>query len=119
VELGTAAHSGQANRALVPLLQSNVRRALEGPDTQLGFVFSPNFKIGYELTKKISGDFEYYGSLGPVTGFDSLRDQQQIVPIIDLNVSLKREVNAGLGVGVTHGTGDLLFRMIIGYRFYL
>jgi hypothetical protein len=30
--------------------------------------------------------FEYYGALGPVTGFDPFRDQQQqLIPCVDLN----------------------------------
>ena len=77
-------------------------RALQGPDTKLGFEFSPNFKAGYDITKKVNAGLEYYGALGPVTGFDRLRDQQQqIFPCIDLNLSPKWEFNAC--VGVTQG----------------
>jgi hypothetical protein len=95
-------------------------RALQGPDTKLGFVFSPNFKISYDFTKKMTGGLEYYGSLGPVTGFDPLREQQQqILPAIDLNLSPKWEFNFGVGVGVTGGTDHLIVKMIIGYRFDL
>jgi len=95
-------------------------RALQGPDTKRGFEFSPNFKAGYDITKKINAGLEYYGALGPVTGFDRLRDQQQqIFPCIDLNVSPKWEFNAGVGVGVTQGTDHLIVKMIIGYRFDL
>jgi len=95
-------------------------RALQGPDTKRGFEFSPNFKIGYDFTKKVNGGFEYYGALGPVTGFDRLHDQQQqIIPCIDLNLSPKWEFNAGVGVGVTAGTDHLLVKMILGYRFSL
>ncbi len=54
-----------------------------------GVEFSPNFKAGYDITKKINAGFEYYGALGPVTGFDMLRDQQQqLFPCVDLNLSL-------------------------------
>ncbi len=31
--------------------------------------FSPNFKFSYNFTPKIASGLEYYGSLGPVTGF--------------------------------------------------
>jgi len=93
-------------------------RALQGPETKRGFQFSPNFKVGYDFTKKVAGGFEYYGALGPVTGFDRLHDQQQqIIPSIDLNLSPNWEFNAGVGVGVTQGTDHLLVKMIIGYRF--
>jgi hypothetical protein len=63
---------------------------------------------------------EYYGDLGPIPGFDPLRDQQQqILPAFDLNLSPNWEINAGVGVGVTHGTDHLLVKWIIGYRFKL
>jgi hypothetical protein len=83
-----------------------------------GVVFSPNFKAGWDFTKKINAGIEYYGSLGPVTGFDALRDQeQQIVPAIDLNLSPKWEFNFGVGIGITQATDHLLIKMILGRRF--
>jgi len=93
-------------------------RTFHGPDTRKGLEFSPNFKISYDLTPKIAGELEYYGELGPVTGFDPLREQgQQILPAIDLNLSPKFEFNFGVGVGVTGSTDHLLVKMILGYRF--
>jgi len=65
-------------------------RSFKGPDSSRGFEFSPNAKVSYDITKKIAGGLEYYGSLGPVTGFDPFHDQQQqFIPAIDLNVSPK------------------------------
>ena len=45
-------------------------RSFHGASVNQGLVFSPNFKFGYDFTPKIAGGLEYYGSLGPVTGFD-------------------------------------------------
>jgi len=93
-------------------------RSFHGPSENQGFVFSPNFKVSYDITKKIAGGVEYYGSLGPVTGFDPVsQQQQQIIPAIDLNLSEKWEFNFGVGVGVTKSTDHLLAKMILGYRF--
>ncbi len=93
-------------------------RSFHGPGVNQGLVFSPNFKFSYDFTKKIAGGIEYYGSLGPVTGFDPInQQQQQILPAIDLNLSPKWEVNFGVGVGVTRATDHLLAKMILGYRF--
>jgi hypothetical protein len=93
-------------------------RSFHGPGVAQGLVFSPNFKAGYDFTKKINAGLEYYGSLGPVTNFDPIRDQQQqILPAIDLNLSPKWEFNFGVGVGVTQGTDHLLIKMILGRRF--
>ncbi len=93
-------------------------RSFHGESVDQGFVFSPNFKVSYDVTRKVAGGFEYYGSLGPVTGFDPLRDQQQqLFPTIDLNLSPKWEFNFGVGVGMTRSTDHLIAKMILGYRF--
>jgi len=95
-------------------------KSFKGLDAGRGFEFSPNFKVGYDFTKKINAGFEYYGALGPVTGFDPIGEQQQqIFPSIDLNLSSKWEFNFGVGVGVTHGTDHLIVKMILGRRFNL
>ena len=93
-------------------------RSFHGPSTSKGVEFSPNFKVGYDITKKINAGLEYYGALGPVTGFDPLREQQQqIMPTVDLNLSPNWEFNFGVGIGVTQGTDHLLVKMILGRRF--
>jgi hypothetical protein len=92
-------------------------RSFHGSSVSQGLVFSPNFKAGYDITKKINAGIEYYGSLGPVTGFDPLRDQQQqIIPAIDLNLSPNWEFNFGVGVGMTGSTDHLLVKLILGRR---
>jgi len=93
-------------------------KSLHGQSASQGFVFSPNVKISYDFTPKVTGGIEYYGSLGPVTGFDPIAQQeQQIFPTIDLNVSPKWEINFGVGVGLTRSTDHLITKMILGYRF--
>jgi hypothetical protein len=93
-------------------------KSFHGPDKSHGYSFSPNFKVSYDVTKVVAAGLEYYGALGPVTGFDPLQDQQQqILPAIDLNLGENWEFNFGVGVGVTRGTDHLLVKMIIGRRF--
>lgn len=93
-------------------------RSLHGETVHQGFVFSPNFKFSYNFTPKIAGGLEYYGSLGPVTGFYPVsQQQQQIFPAIDLNIAPQWEINFGLGVGVTGSTDHLIAKVILGYRF--
>jgi len=93
-------------------------RSFHGESVNQGVVFSPNFKFSYDFTPKITGGLEYYGSVGPITGFLTLNQQQhQIFPAIDLNVSPKWEINFGLGVGLTRSTDHLIAKMILGYRF--
>jgi hypothetical protein len=93
-------------------------RSLHGPSASQGFVFSPNVKISYDFTPKVTGGIEYYGSLGPATDFlPAPQQEQQIFPTIDLNVSPRWEINMGVGVGVTRATDHLIAKTIIGYRF--
>jgi len=92
-------------------------RSFHGPGVREGVVFSPNFKAGYDITKRVTGGIEYYGSLGPVRGFDPIGDQQQqFIPNVDVDFGPNWEFNFGVGVGVTHGTDHLLVKMIIGRR---
>jgi len=50
--------------------------------------FLSQLQVQLRFTKKIAGGIEYYGSLGPVTGFDAIKPTaQQILPAIDLNLS--------------------------------
>jgi hypothetical protein len=93
-------------------------RSFHGPGTAQGVGFSPNFKAGYDVTKKVNFGLEYYGALGPVTGFDPVaQQQQQIIPAVDLDLGPDWEFNFGVGVGITHGTDHLLVKMILGRRF--
>ena len=93
-------------------------KSVHGLSQNEGFVFSPNFKFSYDFTPKIAGGLEYYGSLGPATGFLPIHQQQhQIFPAIDLNLAPQWEVNFGLGVGLTGSTDHLILKGIIGYRF--
>jgi hypothetical protein len=66
----------------------------------------------------VAAGVEYYGSYGPLTGFDPLHDQQQqILPAVDIDFGPKWEFNFGVGWGVTASTDHLLIKGILGYRF--
>ncbi|HVT58576.1 MAG TPA: hypothetical protein VHR45_09260 [Thermoanaerobaculia bacterium] len=108
----------QAAGAWYLSLNPTVDRSFHGPSTRQGLVFSPNLKAGFDLTPKISAGLEYYGSLGPLSGFDPLSEQQQqIVPALDLNLGPDLEFNLGIAIGLTHSTDRLLVKMILGRRF--
>ncbi|HEX3878560.1 MAG TPA: hypothetical protein VHW24_16335 [Bryobacteraceae bacterium] len=95
-----------------------VDKSFHGPEAHRGYEFSPNFKVSYDVTKRVALGVEYYGSLGPITGFDPLHDQeQQIVPAADIDFGKNWEFNFGVGVGTTSATDHLLIKAILGYRF--
>jgi hypothetical protein len=92
--------------------------AIKGENAGHGVDFSPSFKIAYDITSVITAGIEYYAALGPVGGFDRLKDQQQqIFPVIDLNLGPQWEFNFGVGVGLTSATDRFIVKMILGYRF--
>jgi len=94
-------------------------RSWHGESVHKGVEFSPNVKVSYDFTKKIAGGLEYYASYGPITGFDSLREQQQqFFPSIDLDLGPDWEFNFGVGVGTTASTDHLIIKCIIGRRFW-
>jgi hypothetical protein len=93
-------------------------KSLHGPNQNAGFIFSPDVKVSYDFTKKITGGIEYYGSLGPTASlYPGPQQQQQVFPAIDLNLSPRWEINFGLGVGLTRSTDHLISKLILGYRF--
>lgn len=99
-------------------LNPTLDRSFHGPSVNQGVVFSPNVKVSYDFTKKIAGGLEYYGSLGPVTGFDPVREQQQqFIPAIDVDFGPQWEFNFGVGVGATRSTDHLIVKCIVGRRF--
>ena len=99
-------------------LNPALERSLAGEGRSKGFELSPNLEVTYDFTPRVNGALEYYGALGPLAGFDPLRQQQhQIVPAINLNLSPDWEFNFGVGVGMTRTTDHLLVKMILGYRF--
>jgi hypothetical protein len=95
-----------------------MERSWHGPGVPRGAEFAPGAKVGYQVTKKLAAGMEYYGSTGPILGFDPIGEQQQqFVPSIDYDFGENWEFNFGVGVGVTHSTDHLLVKMIVGRRF--
>ena len=94
-----------------------LERSFHGLSVSRGVEFAPSMKVGYDLTRKVSAGFEYYGAMGPLGGFDPLPQQQQaIMPAIDLNLGPDWEFNLAAGIGLTGGTDHLLVKIIIGRR---
>jgi hypothetical protein len=93
-------------------------KSFSGTTAHEGFTFSPNVKVSYDVTQKITLGVEYYGSLGETFNFDPLNQQQhQIFPVIDLNMGPDWEFNFGVGWGLTSSTDGLIVKAILGKRF--
>jgi len=104
---------GQWYVALNPALE----RTLRGPSVSRGVEFSPAGTVGYDASKAVNLGLEYYGSWGPMSGFDPIQAQQhQIFAVANLNLDPAWELNAGFGEGFTRSTDHLIFKMILGRR---
>ena len=103
--------------ALNPALE----RSISGANAGSGFVFSPNVKVSYDITPKITFGVEYYGSVGPVTDWDSVQTQtNQIFPAVDLNLGAEWEFNFGVGFGMNTASANsqgTIIKMILGRHF--
>ena len=94
-----------------------LEKAVAGENATSGWEFSPSAAVSYDLSRQVTAALEYYGALGPVTGFDPAPAQQhQLFVAVDLNVSPKWEINIGVGRGLTSSTDRLLVKTIVGYR---
>jgi hypothetical protein len=94
-------------------------KSFHGASKDQGYVFSPNFKAAYNVTKIIAAGFEYYGSVGPLDHFQPYQSQQhQLFAAVDLDWSPDWELNFGYGWGFTQSTDNDIFKVILGYRFH-
>ena len=94
-----------------------LEKSFHGPSKDEGFVFAPNVQISYDFSDKVNGAIEYYGSVGPLTNWDPVSQQEhQIFPSVNLNLSPDWEINIGVGFGLTDPTDKLIFKTIIGRR---
>ncbi len=98
-------------------LNPAIDRSLKGENAGRGWEFSPNALVSYDVTPQVTAALEYYASLGPLTGFDPVSDQQhQLFGALDLNVSPRWEINLAVGRGFTASTDHLIVKTIFGYR---
>jgi len=94
-------------------------KSLHGLNEKKGFQFSPNLKASHKVTRMVAMGFEYYGSVGKITMFDPIQQQQhQLFFAIDLEWSPFWEFNAGYGLGFTNATDNDILKVIIGYQLH-
>ncbi len=104
---------GKLYAALNPALE----RALRGPGTAEGMHFAPNAVVTYDVTRRVTPGIEYYGDLGPLSGFVPWREQQQMItPALNLNLAPDWEFNLGLVYSLTPASDRTLLKMIVGRR---
>jgi hypothetical protein len=99
-------------------LNPTVEKSFDGPDANQGFIFSPNIKASYDISKVVAIGPEYYGSTGPFFHYYASSSQQhQLFVATDINFDANWEFNAGYGWGLTNATDKSIFKVILGRRF--
>lgn len=94
-----------------------LERALSGPDTEAGFEFSPNALLSVDLAPRVNLGAEYYGALGPVSGFVPTAEQEHMLfGVVNLDLGPAWEFNAGFGRGLTSAGDRTLVKVILGRR---
>ncbi len=99
-------------------INPTLEKSFAGVDKNIGFVFSPNAKTSYDMSKVVTLGLEYYGSTGPFFHYYQFQEQEhQLFIATDLNLNPEWEFNAGVGHGFTQSTEKAIFKIIIGRRF--
>lgn len=99
-------------------LNPTLDKSFAGPDQHSGFIFSPNVKGSYDISKVVALGLEYYGTTGPFFHYEPVRDEEhQLFMATDLNFNPNWEFNAGFGYGLTQATDRAIIKVILGRRF--
>jgi hypothetical protein len=105
---------------LRPIIQKNVgryqfdfnpvfERGLKGQGSSEGWVFEPNLRLGYELSKKLDASLEYYGTLAG-------KQVHQIYPGLDWKITEHLLCNLGMGFGMTPAGNQLVVKSRLEYE---
>ena len=96
-------------------LNPNVAFNLTGEDKFFGI--GPQFKTVYNVKQKFGLGIEYYSSLGTFKKITTLTEQEHLLgPIFDLYSNPKWELQTGLLFGLTPGSNQQVFKLIVGRR---
>ena len=80
--------------------------------------FAPAVMALVKIAGKVSLGVEYYGDIGPISSPAALSEQQHyLFEVVNLIAISDFELNAGIGEGLSHGSNDLIAKVIIGYAF--
>ena len=95
-----------------------LEKPFSGPGTHQGVQFAPSGELVYQLTDWIEPAVEYYGDMGAISSMPGAQRQQQfVVPALNLDLLPQLELNLGVGAGLTRTSNGLLLKSIVGWTF--
>ncbi len=96
-------------------LNPNIAFNLTGDDKFFGI--GPQFKTVYNVQQKFGLGIEYYSALGTFKKISSIKEQEHLLgPIFDLYTNPKWELQTGFLFGLTPGSNQQVFKLIVGRR---
>lgn len=82
------------------------------------FGITPQVKMVYTILQKFGVGFEYYSVLGNTRGLFAVNEQEHLLgPMFDLYSDPDLELNTGLLFGLTPGSNQVIFKLLLGKRF--
>lgn len=107
----------QFGRLLIDL-NPVIGRSLGGPGTDDGWDFEPGARAGLTVSRIVDVSLEYYGSLGPVSGFLPADEQvHQFFGGGDIQLTPNVVLNLGLGLGATDAGNRTVLKARLGWMF--
>ncbi len=96
-------------------LNPNIDFVLTGAEKGAGI--APQFKTVYTIEKAVGIGIEYYGSLGGFNNILPMQLQEHLLgPMIDIYTHPMWELNAGVLFGMTDGSNQRIFKILLGRR---
>jgi hypothetical protein len=98
-------------------INPTLEKGLRGETAGEGFEFAPNAVINRDVTRTVNVGVEYYGGMGPITGFvPGSQQEHQLFGVVNLDMGTEWEFNAGYGVALTSPTEKRMVKLILGRR---
>lgn len=99
-------------------LAFNPNVAFEPGEDKMEVHLTPQLKAVYTIAQVIGLGIEYYTDLGTFARLEPGRQQEHLLgPMFDLFASPNWELNTGLLFGLTPGSNQTIFKILVGRRF--
>lgn len=93
----------------------NIEFVLTGDDKHWGL--TPQLKAVYTIKQKVGVGLEYYAAPGTFSKIEPFNQQEHLLgPMLDLYINPKWEVNTGFLFGLTEGSNQRIFKLLLGRR---
>jgi hypothetical protein len=108
--VGWTSVGGRVALAFNPILDVSLGGSDRTPD------FEPALSAAYVISDLLSVGVEYYASLGPVSGWLPIAEQEHyLYEVVNVLAWKGVEINIGIGEGLTAASNDFVAKTILGF----